>query len=274
VSRAPLALKLHALLVLGAALVAPDHDAGGWWAGVVFVGLTVSWVLLGSRFGWWVQAVALAGALTGILGVWWSYGDGTRSLRVFVPPVTLTALTLMLVGAAALLLLPGTRAFCSNRSDGPRSSAGIAFGALFMAWFPAVGLSVESRLPSDGEAQRTSDLEFVGHDDGAPTAFYLGRSDGDHCLLALEPRATSRSCQRRLGLDYLEMHTGHLVAWALPKRVAGVTVVYPGGATREARLLNASDQANVFYTTESPHEARGIRAYDASGEKLVGCRYC
>ena len=273
-SHAPVTLKLYALLVLGAAALVPDHDAGMWWVGIALVGVGVLWVLPGSRFGWWIQIVAVGGALAGVFGVWRSYGDVTQALRVFVPPLTLTVLTVMLVAAAILLLLPATRSYCSDRSDGPRSTVGIALGAVFVAWLPAWGLSLESRLPSDGEAKRTSSLVFVGHDEGAPTAFYLGRSGNAFCLLALEPRSTSRSCRPRLDLDYLETHTGHLVAWALPQRVVRVSVVYARGMTREARLLDGSDRANVFYTTESPHDVRGIRAYDASGERVVDCRFC
>lgn len=272
-SRAPLTLKLYALLVLGAAALAPDHDTGMWWVGLFMVCLGVLWVLSRSRFGWWVQVLALGAALAGVSGIWRSYGDEMQALRVFVPPVTLTALTVMLVAAAILLLLPSTRSYCSDRSDGPRSTVGIALGVVLMAWFPAAGLSVGSRLPSGGVTPETPNVMFVGHDSRAPSAFFVGGSGEQHCVVILEPRRRSRSCYhgRRVRV---EGETEHVTVWALPKRIARVDVIYTRGETREARLLDGSDLANVFYTTEAPDDVRGIRGYDAYGDKVIGCRFC
>lgn len=273
-SRPPLTLKLYALLVLGAGALAPGYDGGMWWAGMVLVGLGALWVLLGSRFGWWVQAFAVASALAGVWGVWRSYGDEMQAARVFVPPVTLAALTVILVAAAILLVAPATRSYCTDRSGGSRSGLGIVLGAMLVASFPAVGLSVESRLPSDGVYESTPNPVFVGYDPKAPSAFFVGGSGERYCVVILEPRSRSRSCRHGLEPAYSDARTGNVMVWMLPKHVERAEVVYKSGASREALLLDGSGRVNVFYTTESLDDVRGIRVFDGATGKLVPCSLC
>lgn len=267
---------MHALLVMGAAFLTPDYGAGMWWVGPVMAALTLWWLLLGSRFAWWVQVIALSWGLASLAGVPSRFPGDTFAMSVFVPPVTLTAISLLLVAAAVLLLLPATRRYCSRRSDGPRSAVGIALGAYFMSAFPAMALSVESRLPSGGALGREPNLVFVGSDPAGPSAFYAGGDDGKRCFVILSPRSRSSGCSHgRITPRYGHEHrTEHVSAWVLPKRVVRVEVVYETDPSHAARLLDGSEHANLFYTTESLDEIAGIRGYDAEGDKVIRCGYC
>ncbi|MDQ4125576.1 MAG: hypothetical protein M3134_08255 [Actinomycetota bacterium] len=270
-SRAPWTLKLHALLVLGAALLAPDHDAGFWWTPAVLVALGAWWVLWGSRFAWWVQAVAVAAGLYSVWNVWWSLAAGESALYVFVPPATLLAVTALLVVAAVLLLVPPSRAYCADRTDGPRSAAGLALGALFMGTFPATGLSLDSRLPSKGSAEWTPNLVFVGAVEGERVALYVGGAADERCLVMLAPRSSSRSCHHGRHSHSVNWERSDRVAAGLvPLDTARVDVVYLSGETRPATLLSHdAARANVYYFDHAVDDAVGIRAFDAAGNKIA-----
>lgn len=275
-SQAPWTLNLHALSVLAVSLLAPGHDGGALWFGLVMTVLMLWWLFLGSRFAWWIQVVALCTGLAGVAGVWSKYPGDTYAISVFVPPLTLTAISVLLVAAAVLLLHPETRRYCSQRSDGPRSALGIAVGAFFMSWFPATALSLESRLPSNDALGQEPNLVFVGSDRAGPTAFYAGGVDGKRCYVFLSPRSSSSGCSSgRISPGYVHGHgTEDVTAWVLPKRIVRVEVVYETGVSNEARLLDGSEHANLFYVTEHLDEIAGITAYDSQGNEVIRCRPC
>lgn len=274
----PVALRAHVALIVAAALVAPDHGAAMWWAAPVIVGM-VSWALLrGSFFAWWVQLVGILISLIGLFGVLQRVVEGLPGLSVFVPPATLALVTVMLLGGLFLLFLPSVRGYCRDSTGAPRRAAGFALAAIFVGMFPGMSLSLEPRLPSRSNSlERTANAQYVGTDPAGPSVFYVGGEHDETCLVVLEPRSSSRGCWHH-GLELEHVHgtrTANVHAWALPKRVVRVTSVYGSGPSREALLLTTpAASANLFYVTESLDDLIGIRAYDASGRRIVDCRWC
>ncbi|HYO61689.1 MAG TPA: hypothetical protein VEU29_07305 [Actinomycetota bacterium] len=271
----PLALRAHALLVLATATML----GGGEWprAFYIFVVVIVMWGLLGGeRVAWWIELSGVAFALAGLWGAWQRV-IGIEGLSAFVSPTVIALSGALLFAAGVLLLTPVVRRHCDVTPRAPLGAVGLALAAVFVGPFQAMALGVEGRLPTRSNSLTTPNLVHVGTDPGAPSVFYVGGHSRDVCIVVLEPRSSSRSCHsRNLDLEHVDgVRTEHVQAWALPGTVARVDVVYDEGVRREAEsLFRPGAKARVFYTSIALDEVRGIEAYDASGDRVVRCRFC
>jgi hypothetical protein len=275
-TESPPALRAHALLVLAAAaIVGPGH--GPIWFSIAVVAL-IQWALLGRALvAWWIEIAGLAMAL---FGLWraWGFVDDAAELSAFVSTTTIAVVAVLVLAAWVLLLTPAVRTYCGTSARRSSGAFALALAAVFVGPFPAMALSVEPRLPSRSSVlERTPDVVHVGTDQKAPSVFYVGGHSREVCMVVLEPRSSSRSCySRRMDLEHVDgIRTEHVQAWALPVSAVRVDVVYDDGTRRQAEALYRSGAvAGVFYTTVGLDDVLGIEAYDASGDRILKCRFC
>lgn len=273
----PLPLKAHALAMLALPFVIAGPETTLRWFGVTMVAAALWPVLRGSLYGWWIQAAVVAITTAGLVRNWWFVADEHPELSIFVSPATFVVALQLLTIAAATLLAPATRAFCRDSRDGPRTRWGLALGALLVGSLPAVALSVEPRLPPRPERHTVTDLMVAGSDPVGPSVLYVGKGWTGRCLVVVEPRAISDSCPAGHSGHHGDppfVRTEHLQAWLLPPRAVHAKVLYGKRPPRNARLLSgAAARANVFVVTDDLNDVVGIKAYDARGRRIVGCRY-
>jgi hypothetical protein len=265
----PLALKIHALLVLAAAFLVTDPREPWWWARAAVV-LILLWPLLrGSRFVWWVQIVGLTFALLGAVTSYRQVIDGLPGMSVFVDVTTFVALTAAIALAWGLLLLPDVRGYCST--DPVRRNAFVfALGVSILSSFPAAALGVTARLPSRGMLEDTSGAVFVGSDERGPVAFYVGERGGRVCLVVLQPQSSSRSCVSgapRVGYP-TPVQAGDVLVDVVPKTVDRVEVTMVDGTRRAARTIHSERvSVDLYYLLEAPrNQIESVTGYDAAGD--------
>ena len=262
----PVALGIHAVLVLTAAAVLADTSRPWWWAGPVAVVILLWPLLRGSRLLWWVQLVGLGFVVAGALTAYRTVVDGPPGYSVFIRPPEYIFVTAALVAAWLLLLLPAVRAYC--RADPVRRNA-IVFALVvwLVSGLPSLAFSV--RLPSDDILERTPGAVFVGGDPREPVAFYVGERDSRICLVALAPRSSSRSCTKGPG-HLLEnpapIHLGDALVDVVPKEIERVEVVMPS-ETRVATILEPDAlDVSVYYLLDAPsYEIERVVGYDVDG---------
>lgn len=265
----PLALKVHAALVLTASFIVRDSGRGGSWFGPVAV-VVLLWPLLrGSRFVWWVQLLGLGIVLVAAGGAYGKIVDGPPGFDVFVDLPTYVAATTAVGAAWLLLLLPSVRRYCSEH---PRRSAFVfVIGVYLLASFPAMAVGLDSRVPSPLQVEQTQGAVFVGGAGDAPIAFYVADRRHRTCLVALAPGSTVRGCahERRLLRYPLHLHVRDVLAGVVPRTAERVKAGTESGARWAQMIVDERVGVNVFFLLDAPeHEVLLIVGYDASGAEI------
>ncbi len=264
----PLALKVHAGLVLAAAFILADTNRPWWWATVAIVAILLWPLLRGSRFVWWVHLVGIGFVLFGALRAYFMVLDGPPGYEVFIGLRFVVVVT-ALVPAWLLLLHPAVRAYC--RTDPVRRNAVVfALGVWLLSGFPSLAFGVH--VPSDDVLERTPGAVFVGGDRRGPVAFYVSERGSRICLVALAPMSTSRSCIK--GSDQLleypsPVHAADALVDVVPEEIERVEIVMPS-ETRVATLLESRAlDLDVYYVLDAPwREIVRVVGYDADGKAI------
>ncbi|MDQ3913784.1 MAG: hypothetical protein M3285_02870 [Actinomycetota bacterium] len=265
----PPALKIHAVLVLAAALLLSDTRVPWWWARPAIVVILLWPLLRGSFFVWLVQLVGLGFVMIDAVMDYRTVANGPPGYSVFIEVPAFFAVTAAVAAAWLLLLLPTVRGWC--RTDpGRRPAVVVGLGVWIVSSFPSMALSVE--VPSPDVIERTPGAVFVGSDPREPVAFYVSERGQRVCLVALAPRSTSRSCTtgRHLLLDHPRpIDVGDTLAGVVPVELERVEVVTSSGVRLATMLESDRVGVDVFYLLDAPwQDIERVVGYDAGGEAL------
>jgi hypothetical protein len=266
----PLALKVHAALVLAAGVLVSTADVRGWaWTRIAILAIVLWPLLRGSRLVWWVQLIALLSALWSLYSVYRQTIEALPGLSTFVDERALLIAGLLLGAAVTTLLLPQTRKYAREEPGTLRNALAFGFAALILASFPASALGIDAGIPHWRSLDYARRGTFLGADPRGPVAFYGDREGELLCLITIEPHSTGRSCSgsggfRKPGVSRSE----DLLEGLIPKSVTSVEVLSSSGR-REAVVIHPDRfPANVYYLIDPPAFGTGIRirGYDAAGE--------
>lgn len=198
-TNAPLALKVHASLVLLAAILVWDRHRPGSWAGIALVAIVLWPLLNGSHLVWWVEVVAVAYALATVLGVRRELATSPVELSPFVDAPLLAVLAAILGAALLLLFLPSVRSY--RVRDRKLRSLGSVVGVVLISAFPASALGVNARIPSTAIALPAWGGTLIGENPARGIAFYAVERGHDVCLVAVATHGGVAGCHGRTVLE-------------------------------------------------------------------------